>query len=64
MSHTTRDPREGEVDEINYHFTTEDEFQKMVDEGKFLEHATVHGNLYGTSIQAVNEVRKSGKLCL
>ena len=64
VSHTTRDPREGEVDGVNYHFTTEDEFQKVVDEGKFLEHATVHGNLYGTSIQAVNEVRKSGKLCL
>eukprot|EP00943_MAST-04B_sp_MAST-4B-sp1_P010005 g10005.t1 len=64
VSHTTREPREGEVDGVNYHFTTEDNFQKMVNENKFLEHAVVHGSSYGTSIKAVSEVRKSGKLCI
>jgi|TARA_B110000008_G_C16855412_1_gene518509 guanylate kinase len=64
VSHTTREPREGEVDGVNYHFTTEEDFKKMVDDKKFLEHAVVHGSSYGTSVKAVSEVRKSGKLCI
>jgi len=48
ISHTTRQPRPGEVDGQEYHFVTSDEFQKMIAEGMFLEHAEVHGNFYGT----------------
>lgn len=49
VSHTTRGIRPGEVDGMNYHFTSRDEFMRMVGEGEFLEHAEVFGNLYGTS---------------
>lgn len=48
VSCTTRAPREGEEDGINYHFITRETFQQRVHAGEFLEHATVHGNLYGT----------------
>lgn len=48
VSCTTRAPRDGEEDGINYHFITRETFQQKVHAGEFLEHATVHGNLYGT----------------
>lgn len=43
-SHTTRQPREGEVDDIHYHFTSHDKMKTLIEMGKFLEHAEVHGN--------------------
>ena len=49
MSYTTRAPRAGEVDGVDYHFVARDAFEAMIAAGEFLEHATVHGNLYGTS---------------
>ena len=49
VSHTTRSPRENEQDGREYHFTTRDEFRRLVQAGEFLEWAEVHGNLYGTS---------------
>lgn len=49
ISHTTRGMRPGEVDGLNYHFTTREEFVRLAGEGEFLEHAEVFGNLYGTS---------------
>ncbi len=45
---TTRAPREGERDAVDYHFLDRDRFEKQVQEGGFLEHAEVHGNLYGS----------------
>jgi guanylate kinase len=48
VSATTRDPRPGEVDGQNYHFWTRDRFLKELRDGAFLEHAEVHGQLYGT----------------
>lgn len=53
VSHTTRAPRPGEVDGVDYHFTDEARFTALVDQGRFLEHARVFGNLYGTSRDAV-----------
>ncbi len=44
---TTRAPRAGEVDGVDYHFLARAEFEKQITAGVFLEHATVHGNLYG-----------------
>ena len=44
---TTRAPRAGEVDGVDYHFLPRAEFEKQITAGVFLEHATVHGNLYG-----------------
>ena len=50
VSHTTRPQRTGEEEGREYFFVTRDEFQRRIDAGDFLEHADVHGNLYGTSI--------------
>lgn len=49
VSHTTRAPRPGEVDGVNYHFAQREDFLAEVTAGQFLEHAEVFGNLYGTS---------------
>lgn len=49
ISHTTRPPRPGEQDGREYHFIAPDEFRRLEAAGEFLEHAEVHGNLYGTS---------------
>lgn len=61
VSHTTRLPRPGESDGVDYHFVSPDDFLAMVDRGSFLEHAEVHGNLYGTSREAVRKQLEAGK---
>ncbi|MCR5177803.1 MAG: guanylate kinase [Lachnospiraceae bacterium] len=48
VSMTTREPRAGEVDGRDYFFTTDENFEKMVEEGKFIEHAGYCGHYYGT----------------
>ncbi len=53
VSHTTRAPREGERDGIDYHFVTASDFRRGVEKGEFLEHAEYAGQLYGTSAKAV-----------
>ena len=53
VSHTTRAPREGEVNGQDYFFVSQDEFAQMRDAGAFLESATVFDNSYGTSSEAV-----------
>jgi guanylate kinase len=60
ISYTSRLPRAGEVDGVDYHFITIDGFQGMIERGDFLEWAEVHGNLYGTSRNAVEEWRAAG----
>ena len=64
ISTTTRPMREGEVEGVHYHFVTEDEFQKDIDEDHFLEYALVHGNHYGTSLKPVREALSQGKLVI
>ena len=49
VSHTTRQPREGEREGVDYFFIQKNDFQKMVEQDAFLEHAHVYGNDYGTS---------------
>ena len=49
VSHTTRPPREGETDGVDYHFVSRETFVQMAGRGEFLESAEVHGNLYGSS---------------
>jgi len=61
VSHTTRAPREGEVDGVDYHFVDKEAFQTMVDDGEFFESATVFGNMYGTSRQHIEEQLLKGK---
>jgi guanylate kinase len=53
VSHTTRLPRTGEHDGVDYHFVSRGRFETMRDQGVFLEWAEVHGNLYGTSRPSV-----------
>ena len=60
----TRLPREGEIDGIDYLFLTREEFLERVDDGAFLEHATVHGNMYGTPRAHVDEILGRGEVCL
>jgi guanylate kinase len=60
VSHTTRQPRPGEVDGVSYFFTTREAMEPMVSKGLFLEHAEVHGNMYGTSAAAVLDVCSGG----
>ncbi|RLN56510.1 hypothetical protein BBJ29_006021 [Phytophthora kernoviae] len=64
VSHTTRGPREGEVDGVAYHFTAKDKVLKEIEAGLFLEHAEVHSNVYGTSKRAVLDVQEKGKICI
>lgn len=61
VSHTTRQMRVGEVDGKDYHFVAAEQFQEMVDNADFLEHATVFGNSYGTSRQHIQERLEAGK---
>ena len=49
VSYTTRDPRQGEFDGIDYHFISQDRFEEMISADAFLEWARVYGNFYGTS---------------
>ena len=61
VSATTRKSRPGEVNGREYHFLTVDEFRKKINDGQFLEHAKVFGNLYGTPLQPVMESIDDGK---
>lgn len=56
VSHTTRSPRAGEQHGREYHFIPRAKFEAMISEGGFLEHAEFGGNLYGTSLAAVESV--------
>lgn len=54
VSATTRAPREGETDGVNYHFLTREDFEQRIAEGKFIEHAEYCQNLYGTLVSEVD----------
>lgn len=60
ISHTTRKMRPGEVEGKNYHFISQQQFNDMLGEASFLEHAAVYGNYYGTSKHWVEETLASG----
>ncbi|XP_050666312.1 guanylate kinase isoform X2 [Leptidea sinapis] len=64
VSHTTRSPRAGEKDGVHYHFTTKEDMLTAIENGEFIETATFSGNMYGTSKKAVEEVRRTGRICV
>jgi len=61
VSHTTRPPRAGEQDGVEYHFVDRATFEAMIRRGGFVEWAEVHGNLYGTSIEALESRLAAGE---
>lgn len=60
ISHTTRAPREGEQNGVHYHFVSKNEFEEMIAANAFIEYAQVYGNYYGTSLAAVESLKKAG----
>ena len=54
LSHTTRTPREGEIDGIDYCFIDENTFKENINNEVYVEHAEVHGNLYGTPKDSID----------
>lgn len=64
ISSTTRAPRQGETEGVNYYFINKDEFKKGIDAGEFLEWAFVHGNYYGTSLKPVLKALEEGKIAI
>lgn len=61
ISCTTRQPREGEVDGVNYFFLSKEKFKKYIDENKFLEWAQFAGNFYGTKKKYINQCLEEGR---
>ncbi len=57
---TTRQPREGEIDGVHYHFVSEQRYDELLKQNAFLEHATVHGHRYGTLRKPVEELMEEG----
>lgn len=73
VSHTSRSPRPGEIDGVHYHFVSKDFMRNKIDKNLkapeqngrfFLEHAEVHGNIYGTSFDAIKHVQSQNKICI
>ncbi len=64
VSSTSRAPRKGELDGIDYNFISATEFKKGIEDNRFLEWALVHGNYYGTDRTIIDAVISNGKDCL
>ena len=64
ISTTTRAPRIGEINGVDYFFVTKDEFEKDIENGDFLEYAKVHDNYYGTSLKPINKALQESKLVI
>lgn len=63
VSATTRLPREGEVDGVNYYFVTENDFKNMISNGGLLEYAQYNKCYYGTPVKGVRNAIENGKIC-
>ncbi len=64
ISTTTRAPRVGEENGVDYFFVSKESFEEDIKAGNFLEYAQVHGNYYGTSLKPVREALEEGKLVI
>jgi guanylate kinase len=64
ISTTTRSPRVGEQNGVDYFFVSKENFEEDIKAGNFLEYAKVHGNYYGTSLKPVREALEEGKLVI
>ena len=61
VSHTTRAPRTGEVDGVNYHYVSRETFESLMAQGKMVETTVYSGNYYGTSFAAIEDVISRGE---
>jgi guanylate kinase len=61
ISHTTRPPRKNEKNGVDYFFITQEEFEKNIRDGKWLEWARVHGHYYGTSLEFIENNLSQGR---
>ncbi len=64
ISTTTRNPRVGEQNGVDYYYVSKEEFEKDIEDGHFLEWAKVHDNYYGTSLKPIIEALNDGKLVI
>jgi guanylate kinase len=64
VSHTTRQPRPGERHGQHYYFIDIEEMQEQIDQDQFVEYAHVHGNIYGTSKQAIQKLQNENKITI
>ena len=64
ISTTTREPRIGEENGVDYFFVSKENFEEDIKAGNFLEYAEVHGNYYGTSLKPVRKALEEGKLVI
>ncbi|GAB1606948.1 guanylate kinase-like isoform X1, partial [Argonauta hians] len=64
ISHTTRNPREGEVNGKDYYFVSREKFEEMMKKNEFLETASFSNNYYGTSKAAVKDIQETGRICI
>jgi guanylate kinase len=64
VTYTTRAPRSGEKDGIDYHFVTNERFQQLVDDGAFLEDKEVHGNRYASPLRDTQQLIAEGKIAV
>ncbi|KAL0966230.1 hypothetical protein UPYG_G00292650 [Umbra pygmaea] len=64
VSHTTRNPRPGELNGKDYHYVTREEMQASIDRGEFIESAVFSGNMYGTSKASVQAVKDQNLICI
>jgi len=62
ISVTTRKPREGEIDGLQYEFVTESEFKERIAREEFVEWAVVHGNYYGTPKKEIDRIQRGGNI--
>ena len=63
VSHTSRKPRDGEIDKEHYHYVNEQTFLKMIESHELIEHTHIYGNYYGTSYKALQDIDE-GKICI
>ncbi|KAG9509737.1 MAGUK p55 subfamily member 5, partial [Fragariocoptes setiger] len=64
IPHTTRPPRDGEKNGFDYHFVTKAQFEADIRAGKFVEHGEFEKHYYGTTLEAIEAVIKSEKICV
>jgi guanylate kinase len=64
VSHTTREPRPGEVRDQDYYYVSMKEFEDLIADNGFLEHAKFGGNRYGTSKKMIEEMGRKGRVVL